>query len=1050
MIFSEPMPKEMDLRLAITEAYRKSEKDVVENLLANIHLDYAEKAKINETATILVKAVRQERLSNSGLDSFLYQYNLSSEEGIALMCLAEALLRVPDKDTVNKLISDKISPANWQAHLGKSNSAFVNAATWGLILTGKIYDTKQNSSGHLSTVFKKLIKRGGEPVIRKAIAHAMKILGKQFVMGRNIQEAINRAKELEKKGYLYSYDMLGEGAKTAEDAEAYFVAYQKAIEALAIAAKSDQVVNNPGISVKLSALFPRYEFSQQHQAIPAVSDKLLRLALQAKAANISLTVDAEEANRLDLSLDILQNVFANAGLNGWEGFGLALQSYQKRAWFVIDWLVSLSQKYHRRWMVRLIKGAYWDSEIKMSQELGLEGYPVFSRKMNTDVSFLSCAQKILKFPKEIYPMFATHNAHSVASILEMAKDRKDYEFQCLHGMGQALYDQIVGKNNFNRPCRIYAPVGSHEDLLPYLVRRLLENGANTSFVNRIIDESQPIEMIISDPVAQVKSLKSISHPNIPLPINIFGNSRKNSKGIDLTNRKTLAILQSEMHEFSKKTWEAAATHRIQSQANSHPVTNPMDHSKVIGNVFEATEAEIKLAIEKAHAAAFVWDQTPVKIRASYLEKAADLFEQHMTELMTIVVKEAGKSMPDAVSEIREAVDFCRYYALQAKNHFSKPVLLPGPTGEQNQIEYRGRGPIVCISPWNFPLAIFTGQITAALVAGNSVIAKPANQTPLIAAKAVELLHEAGIPKEVLQLLPSQGRMIGEHLLKDHRVKGVVFTGSTETAQIINRILMERGGEIVPLIAETGGQNAMIVDSSALPEQVVTDVLSSAFNSAGQRCSALRVLFVQDDIADKIIKMLKGAMAELVIGDPSLLNTDVGPAIDPAAKKTLEAHIEKMLQNGKLIFRVPVPKQFEKGSFVTPCAFEIDSIKILDREVFGPVLHVIRYQSSNLDQVINDINNTQYGLTLGIHSRIAETVNYIQQRIRVGNCYVNRNIIGAVVGVQPFGGEGLSGTGPKAGGSQYLYRLTTERTLSINTTAAGGNASLVCLRDDVDV
>lgn len=1049
MIFSEAMPKEDALRAAITTAYRNDEAVVVKNLLDNLHLDYAEKLRINNTAAKLVKEVRQQRLGNSGLDSFLYQYNLSSEEGIALMCLAEALLRVPDKETVNKLISDKISPANWQAHLGKSNSVFVNAATWGLMLTGKIYDTKDTATGQFSKAFKGLVKRGGEPVIRKAIAHAMKILGKQFVMGRNIQEAVNRAKEFEKKGYLYSYDMLGEAAKTAADAEKYFHAYQKAIDALAAAAKSPTLFKNPGISVKLSALFPRYEFSQQHRAIPAVSEKLLALALQAKAANISLTVDAEEANRLDLSLDILEIVFANPALDGWEGFGLALQSYQKRAWFVIDWLVSLSQKYHRRWMVRLIKGAYWDSEVKNTQELGLQSYPVFSRKMNTDVSFLSCAQKILKFPKEIYPMFATHNAHTAASILEMANDRKDYEFQCLHGMGHALYDQIVGADKFNLPCRIYAPVGSHEDLLPYLVRRLLENGANTSFVNRIIDETQPIEAIISDPVAHVKTLKSISHPNIPLPVNLFGD-RKNSKGIDLTNRQTLAHLQQQMAELSKKSWQAVPTWRDQSKGDPHAVTNPMDHSKIIGTVTEATEAEIKMAIAKADAAAFAWDQTAVAVRAGYLEKAADLFEQHMPELMTLAIKEAGKSIPDAIAEVREAVDFCRYYALQAKTNFAKPTILPGPTGEYNQITYRGRGPVICISPWNFPLAIFTGQVTAALVAGNPVIAKPANQTPLIAARAVELLHEAGVPKDVLQLLPTQGRMIGEHLLKDHRVKGVVFTGSTETAQVISKTLIERGGEIVPLIAETGGQNAMIVDSSALPEQVVMDVISSAFNSAGQRCSALRVLFVQDDIAEKIITMLKGAMAELVVGDPSLLTTDVGPAIDTAAEKALKAHIENMQQTGKLIFKVPVPPQFDRGSYVTPCAFEIDSIKVLEREVFGPILHVVRYQAADLDQVINDINNTKYGLTLGIHSRVAETINYIQQRIRVGNCYVNRNIVGAVVGVQPFGGEGLSGTGPKAGGPSYLYRLTTERTLSINTTAAGGNASLICLQDDVDI
>lgn len=1047
MIFQETLAQESELRAAITAAYRQDEKTVVENLLANFVLDNAAKSRIQTTAEKLVIAVRKERLSNSGLDSFLYQYNLSSEEGIALMCLAEALLRVPDKETVNKLISDKISPANWQAHLGKSNSLFVNAATWGLMLTGKIYETKSAKSSIFSKAFKGLVKRGGEPVIRKAIAHAMKILGKQFVMGRTIQEALHRAKEFEARGYLYSYDMLGEAARTAEDAEKYFIAYQKAIEALGVAAQSTEMRKNPGISVKLSALFPRYEFAQQHRAIPAVTDKLLRLALQAKAANISLTVDAEEANRLDLSLDILEKVFENPALDGWEGFGLALQSYQKRAWFVIDWLVALSQKYKRRWMVRLIKGAYWDSEIKNSQELGLEGYPTFSRKMNTDVSFLSCAQKILKFPNEIYPMFATHNAHSVAAILEMAKDRQDYEFQCLHGMGHALYDQIVGADKYNRPCRVYAPVGSHEDLLPYLVRRLLENGANTSFVNRIIDERQPIEAIISDPVTQVRTLKSIQHPSIPKPQNLFSD-RKNSSGIDLSNRQTLAKLRMQMQRFCEKNWRAEPTFHSE-KSNSQAITNPMDHTQTVGQVVNADESDIKMALEKAHEAAFAWDQKSVIQRAECLEKAADLFEQHMPELMTLAIREAGKSIPDAIAEVREAVDFCRYYALQAKLNFAKPTVLPGPTGEYNQIEYRGRGVVVCISPWNFPLAIFTGQVTAALVAGNTVIAKPASQTPLIAARAVELLHEAGIPMEVVQLLPSSGRLVGQHLLSDPRIKGVVFTGSTETAQTISRTLLERGGEIVPLIAETGGQNAMIVDSSALPEQVVADVLSSAFNSAGQRCSALRVLFLQEEIADKIIKMLKGAMQELTVGNPSLLTTDIGPAIDTAAQKTLQEHAETMLQKGKLIYQVPIPEPLKHGSYVSPTAFEIDSINLLDREVFGPILHIVRYKSQDLDQVINDINNTGYGLTLGIHSRVAETVMYIQQRMRVGNCYVNRNIVGAVVGVQPFGGEGLSGTGPKAGGPHYLFRLTTERTLSINTAAAGGNASLMCLQDDAD-
>lgn len=1049
MIFPDTFAEPSAIRQAIMDAYRKDETEIVKNLLNNFNLSNTGKANVQQTATKLVEEVRKQRTGSSGLDSFLYQYDLSSEEGIALMCLAEALLRVPDKATMDKLISDKISTADWQSHLGKSKSSFVNAATWGLMLTGKIYNPSNDHLNNLSKIFKGLVKRGGEPVIRKAINQAMKILGKQFVMGQTIDEALKRARELEKKGYLYSYDMLGEAACTAEDAEFYFKAYQNAIQSMAKAAPHKEATKNPGISVKLSALHPRYEFAQKHRAIPEVTEKLKALALQAKEANISLTVDAEEADRLALSLEILENVFTDPALDGWEGFGLALQSYQKRAWYVIDWLVELSQKHQRRWMVRLIKGAYWDSEVKNTQEFGLEGYPVFTRKMNTDVSFLSCAQKILKFPKNIYPMFATHNAHSVATILEMAKDETDYEFQCLHGMGQALYDNIVGKKNLDRPCRIYAPVGSHEDLLPYLVRRLLENGANTSFVNRIVDESQPIADIIRDPVQQVKNLKSIPHPSIPLPINLY-QERLNSQGIDLTNLNKLAELKTALDAFADKSWEAKPTTVTDETDNSkHDVTNPMNHTKSVGVVLEASESDIKKSLDVATEISFDWDRTSVETRAACLEKTADLFEEHMPELMAIAVREAGKSIPDAIAEVREAVDFCRYYAAQAKMHFAKPTVLPGPTGEYNQLEHRGRGPIVCISPWNFPLAIFTGQVVASLVAGNPVIAKPANQTPLIAAKAVELMHQAGIPKNVLQLLPSKGSAVGKYLMTDQRVKGVVFTGSTETAQMISKTLVERGGEIVPLIAETGGQNAMIVDSSALPEQVVNDVIASAFNSAGQRCSALRVLFVQDDIADKLIHMLKGAMEQLVVGDPSLLSTDVGPAIDVASQSVLQAHAEKMQQQGKLIYKVPVPPHLSAGSYMTPCAFEIDSINMLEREVFGPILHVVRYKSQDLDKVLNDINNTHYGLTLGIHSRVVETVSYIQQRMRVGNCYVNRNMVGAVVGVQPFGGEGLSGTGPKAGGPHYLFRLTTERTLSVNTAAAGGNASLMCLQDDAD-
>ncbi len=1051
MIFSDNIPEPSALNKGIMEAYRQDEAEAVKNLLSHIQLSEQQKANIQQVAYKLVETMRQQRLKKSGLDSFLDQYDLSSEEGIALMCLAEALLRVPDKETVDKLITDKISTANWQAHLGKSHSLFVNAATWGLMLTGKIYQNNQSQITHFAKAFKGLMKRGGEPFIRKTIHQAMKILGKQFVMGENMNEALKRAKEYEKKGYTYSYDMLGEEAVTQKAADIYFEAYQNAIKSIATAAKSNDPKKNPGISVKLSALHPRYQYEQKFRAVPEVASRLKKLAVLAKESNINLTVDAEESERLDLSLEIIEKVFSSAELEGWDGFGLALQAYQKRAWYVIDWLVDLAKKNNRRMMVRLIKGAYWDSEVKKAQEFGLEGYPVFTRKMNTDVSYLACAQKILEYPEQIYPMFATHNANTVASVLEMTKNKTDdFEFQCLHGMGQSMYDHIVGAENMNHPCRIYAPVGTHEDLLPYLVRRLLENGANTSFVNRIADESQPIDEVIQSPLSACQKLHSFAHPSIPKPVNLY-KDRLNSTGFDLSDPLKLKALQESLSKFESKSWYCEPTTLSKKDdANIHDVTNPMNHTLKVGTIYEATEADIKKSLDVAQENAFEWDITPVEVRAGLLEKTAELFEKHMVELMALAVREAGKTFPDAIAEVREAVDFCRYYAVQARKNFSKPIALPGPTGEYNQIEYRGRGPIVCISPWNFPLAIFTGQVVAALVAGNPVIAKPANQTSLIAARAVELMHEAGIPKTVLQLLPSKGSAVGKYLMTDHRVKGVVFTGSTETAQRIGKTLIERGGELVPLVAETGGQNAMIVDSSSLPEQVVKDVIQSAFNSAGQRCSALRVLYVQDEVADKIMNMLKGAMEELNIDDPGFLFTDVGPAIDFDSRKTLQDHIEKMEQEARLIFKLKVPSHLRHGSYISPAAFEIKSISQLEREVFGPILHVIRYKTANLNQVIEDINQTRYGLTLGIHSRVAATASYIQQRVRVGNCYVNRNMVGAVVGVQPFGGEGLSGTGPKAGGPLYLYRLVTERTLSINTAAAGGNASLMCLKDDADI
>lgn len=974
----------------LNEVFLGDETKLVDILIDNASFSRTAIQRIQDRAEQLVIRVRETRLEKSYLDAFLHQYDLSSDEGILLMCLAEALLRIPDKATIDKLIHDKITQADWKDHFAKSESMLVNAATWGLMLTGKILSSQ------------KLIAKSGEPFIRRAIAHAMKILGTQFVMGQTIQEALTRSRPLEAQGYLFSYDMLGEAARTQHDADRYFRSYENAIS---------KITGSGGISIKLSALHPRYEIAHRDTVVPYLTDKLLQLSLQAKKQGIGLTVDAEEAERLDISLEIIKAVFCHPELKTWEGFGIALQSYQKRGFYLIDELAELAHSQQKKLMVRLIKGAYWDAEIKNAQVKGLEGYPVFTRKTATDVSFLACAKKLLSYENAFYCAFATHNAYSLAAVLEMAGLRRDFEFQCLHGMGYTLYDQVVGPKHLNIPCRVYAPVGGHEDLLAYLVRRLLENGANTSFVNRIIDEKIPVSEIIMDPVQKLRNTQDKPNPHIPLPRNLYS-GRKNSMGINLANDDEVKKLYAQLK-------------------------NPT-YEKVI-----AEKIDVETVINNAENAFVTWETTPVETRAQCLKKAADLLEERMPQFMSIVIDEGKKTIPDAIAEVREAIDFCRYYAEEALKHLAKPENMPGPTGETNQLFMRGRGPMVCISPWNFPLAIFMGQVTAALITGNPVIAKPAGQTTHIAMSAVSLLHEAGIPKNVLQLCPISGKLIGSKIVADNRIKGVIFTGSTETAQQINQTLANRTGAIVPLIAETGGQNAMIVDSSALPEQVVQDVITSAFMSAGQRCSALRVLFLQEDIADKTIEMLKGAMQQLTIGDPKLISTDIGPVIDEAARKTLQEHVEKMKKEATLIYQLDIPKNL-KDTFFAPVAFEIKALSQLTREVFGPVLHIVRFKSNELDKVIEAINHTGYGLTMGIHSRIDETIHYIQKRMKAGNIYVNRSMIGAVVGTQPFGGEGLSGTGPKAGGPHYLLRLCTERTLTINTTAAGGNASLMSL------
>ncbi|CAN5160634.1 bifunctional proline dehydrogenase/L-glutamate gamma-semialdehyde dehydrogenase PutA [soil metagenome] len=1038
---------------AINRWYLADEAESVRQLADIAREPEPRRERIRETATTLVNAVRRNRAHKSGLDEFLHKYDLSSQEGVVLMCLAEALLRIPDADTADRLIADKLSTANWQEHVGTSDSLFVNASTWGLMLTGRLIRPDPELLTNPGSFLGRLASRVGEPVVRGALRKAMRIMARQFVMGRTIRDALERSRSGDNRDYRYSFDMLGEAALTAEDAGRYFEAYVDAVEAIGDSIESELPAEvAPGISVKLSAIFPRYEFAQWRRVLEELSPRLLDLAERAREAGVALTVDAEEADRLELSLAVFEAVYRSQALDGWTGFGLAVQAYQKRALHVLRWLTGLAGQVGRRIPVRLVKGAYWDTEIKRAQEQGLAGYPVFTRKVNTDVSYLACARELLGAEDKLFAQFATHNAHTVASILFLAPPardgRGDFEFQRLHGMGEELYDEVVGEDKMNAVCRVYAPVGRHEDLLPYLVRRLLENGANTSFVNRIVDEQAPIEDIVADPVEAVDALQTIPHPRIPLPAHIYGERRLNSRGVNLADRNELEPLARAMQAALEREWTAVPIIGGETgDGESSPSLDPTDIGGVVGTVVAAGEADVDRALDRASRAQPGWDRMPAEERAAILERAAALFEQHGPELMALAVREAGKTIPDAVSELREAIDFLRYYAAEAREQFGNPRRLPGPTGESNTLSLHGRGVFLCVSPWNFPLAIFTGQVAAALAAGNSVLAKPAEQTSLIAAHAVRLLHEAGVPGDVLHFLPGRGSVIGARATSDPRIAGVAFTGSTETAWRINRSLASRDAPIASLIAETGGQNAMIVDSSALPEQVVLDVVASSFRSAGQRCSALRVLFVQRDIAPRVLELLAGHMDELVVGDPAYLSTDIGPVIDMQAREGLEAHVQAIAERGRLIRRCRIEDAPDSGSFFAPAAIEIESHDWLDGEVFGPVLHVIRYRARDLDRVIESINRTGFGLTLGVQSRIDGAARDIGRRASVGNVYVNRNMIGAVVGVQPFGGCGLSGTGPKAGGPHYLHRFANERTVTINTAAVGGNASLLSLAAD---
>jgi RHH-type proline utilization regulon transcriptional repressor/proline dehydrogenase/delta 1-pyrroline-5-carboxylate dehydrogenase len=1031
-------------RTALRRAYRPEEEQVAAERIGEARLNQAELGEATATARSLVKGVRAHK--PSGVDAFLHAYDLGSDEGIAMMCLAEALLRIPDAHTADELIADKLSGPDWSEKLGRSDSAFVNAATFSLLLTGKVLEGAQDRSDNWKAALGRAVGRLGEPVVRTAVREAMKILGRNFVFGRTIDEALQRAKPEQARGLSHSFDMLGEAAKTFGDAERYADAYRGALERIAKDAKGG-VRNSPGISVKLTALHPRFEYTHRDEALAAIIPVVRELALKASKADVHFTIDAEEADRLELQMDVFEALLADEELfaNGWTGFGIAIQAYQKRAAPLVDWVVRVARAHGRKLMCRLVKGAYWDTEIKAAQVGGLPDYPVWTRKVATDVSYLACAKKLLAASDVIYPAFATHNANTIGQVKALASGR-EFEFQRLHGMGEELYAELAGLEQHlgdrPTPVRIYAPVGSHKELLAYLVRRLLENGANSSFVNRIADEQVSIDELVRDPVAELEALSPKRNPKIILPRDVFGEDRRNSAGLDLSDAVERDPVLDRLAALEGKRWTAKPT---LGKGKGRPVTSPQDRRIEVGTVFEASAEDVDRMVRAGHAAQVGWDSLGGEARARLLDRTADLYEQHREDFYSLCIREAGKTLPDAILEVREAVDFLRFYASEARRQFTRPIPLPGPTGEHNELRLHGRGVFACISPWNFPLAIFTGPVAAALAAGNTAIAKPAEQTPLIGALAIELFHRAGFSTDVVQLAPGDGR-VGAALTAHPLLAGVAFTGSTETARLINRTLAERDGPIIPFIAETGGQNAMIVDSSALPEQVTRDVISSAFQSAGQRCSACRVIFVQEDVADAMTKMIAGAMEALKVGDPSDLATDVGPVIDEDAKKLLDDHLSWLDQNARRVSRLPLPNEAAHGSFVTPALYEIKSLSELNRENFGPLLHVIRFAGDKLDTVVEAINATGYGLTLGLQSRIDTVRDYVEEHARVGNFYVNRNQIGAVVESQPFGGEGLSGTGPKAGGPHYVARFATERVTCIDTTAAGGNASLMAALD----
>ena len=1042
----------------LSDHYLVDESAYVSELVGLLNAEDKDAKRIGDKTAELVREIRTMDTAVDSIDELLQQYSLDTQEGVLLMCLAEALLRIPDKETADALIEDKLGVADWKSHLGQSESWFVNASTWGLLMTGNVIKMDlPKGDGKPATFINRMVNRLGEPVIRRAMYQAMKVMGKQFVLGRDIKEALKRSQPLFDKGYTYSYDMLGEAACTRDDAKGYFDDYARAIRTVGeTSRKLKEGTPSPSVSIKLSALHPRYEFGRREQVLEELVASVRELAGIARELNVAITIDAEEVDRLEISLEVFRAVYESDTCRGWGKFGLVVQAYSTRALPTLQYLNRIADLQGDEIPLRLVKGAYWDSEIKESQELGVEGYPVFTRKASTDVSYLVCVRFLLSENTRgrIYPQFATHNAHTISTILDVANagETRQFEFQRLHGMGEALYEAALKRAPKGTWCRIYAPVGAHKDLLPYLVRRLLENGANSSFVHQLVDPRVPVESLCTHPVVTLNQYKTYHNPRIALPPNIYGADRLNSRGINLNINSQYQPLIDEMATHMDTTYDVRPQLAFDVEVNAErrqAVTCPFDRRDTLGHVQWTSAEEASRAIDAAWAAFPRWEQTPVEERAAILERFGDLMETHTAELMTLCSREGGKLLTDGIAEIREAVDFCRYYANRARADFAEPTELQGPTGEHNQIMLGGKGVFACISPWNFPVAIFCGQMVAAAVTGNTVVAKPAEQTSLVAHRVVELLREAGMPHDVVQLLPGDGPTVGSVLSSDPRITGVCFTGSTQTAQIINRSLAARENAPLPtLIAETGGLNAMIVDSTALPEQVVNDVVQSAFQSAGQRCSALRVLYVQEDVAERVIGLLKGAMDELKIGDPRDLGTDVGPVIDEEARAGLLKHIEEYRSQGRVIAEAAVDKTItEHGTFVAPIALRIDGIDSLESEQFGPVLHIATWKGGEVDKVIDTINGLGYGLTFGVHSRNESFANAVAQKIRVGNVYVNRNIIGAVVGVQPFGGQGFSGTGPKAGGPHYLHRFATEKTRTVNTTALGGNASLLAMGDE---